>query len=192
MPDAHHEGDAGGPPRFPRRPPALGLALPGLLLALVLTGCSVEMVRPGSASSAPQAGGEESAGANQADQSADPDVTESEDPLQYARRSYYADKITATLDCANGEVVVDKSDQTVRITRDCAKVIIRAEYTDLLAEHVDSLLVEEAGEFSYVLLRSADTVVVAAEGTDVWWDEGNPTVDVAGFGSVANPNPVKE
>jgi len=87
---------------------------------------------------------------------------------------------------------VDKSDQTVRITRDCAKVIIRAEYTDLLAEHVDSLLVEEAGEFSYVLLRSADTVVVAAEGTDVWWDEGNPTVDVAGFGSVANPNPVKE
>lgn len=180
------------------------LVAPSVILGFALAGCSVDVVDPnGALPTQPQlAPASQLATAASESPSAQstridiPDESEEseepEDPLQYARRSYYADKITATVDCASGEVVVAKSDQTVRITQDCAKVTVRAEYTNLLAEHVGILVVEEAGEFSYVLVRSADKVKIVGDVTDVWWDEGSPGVTVTGFNSKANPNPVKE
>ncbi len=201
MPDFPSSKDTGRPPRKSGRSLASTLALPSVILGLALAGCSVDVVDPnGTLPTQPQAApasqlptnapGSPSAQSTRIDV---PDESEEpEDPLQYARRSYYADKITATVDCASGEVVVAKSDQTVRITQDCAKVTVRAEYTNLLAERVGTLVVEESGEFSYVLVRSAAIVKIIGDVTDVWWDEGSPGVTVTGFDSKANPNPVRE
>jgi hypothetical protein len=166
------------------------LALVGIPLscALVLTGCAVEVVPTGGkASTAPAtATGAHPSSAETATEG------ESEDPLQYARRSYYDDKITITIGCPTGEVLLDQEDQTVHLTQDCANVTIRAGSINLLAERVGTLVIEENSDFNYVLVRSAEKVQVDADMTDVWWDEGNPGVTVTGFNSTANPNPVKQ
>lgn len=173
------------PPRRTPQRPVTRFALLFLAAALMLAGCSVEAIRPGDNTAAA-----ESAQTQTPD--AEPTAEESDDPLWQARRSSYVDQIDVTIGCPSGEVVLDQDDQTTLITESCEKVTVKAEYAEVLAEHVGTLIVDLGGDDSTVLVRSVDTVNVYADYVVIYWDEGSPGVKVTGLESVANPNPVKE
>lgn len=173
------------PPRRTAQRPATRVAPLVLAVALFLAGCSVEAIRPGDDTAAA-----ESVQTQTPD--AESTAEESDDPHWQARRSSYVDQIDVTIGCPNGEIVLDQDDQTTLITESCKKVTVKAEYAEVLAEHVGTLIVDLGGDDSTVLVRSVDTVNVYADYVVVFWDEGSPGVKVTGSESVANPNPVKE
>lgn len=108
------------------------------------------------------------------------------------QRGYYAGRITEKLDCAGGEVIIEVEDEVVQVTSDCPRVVLRGDGTSVLAERVGTLQVDATAGASYVFLRSATTITVEADFMTIYWDEGNPGVQVTGFDSKANPNPLKE
>ena len=165
---------------------ALALALAG---AGAFSGCAVDLVPsagPGPTPTVVSEGLPSAASAGPA-----PEISESDDPLQYARRSFWAGRITARTDCPTGEIVISGEDQNVEITADCGRVVLRAAYTNVIAQHIGTLVIETDADDGYVLVRSADTIDVRGDYATVYWDEGNPGVTMAGD-STANPNPVKE
>lgn len=155
---------------------AVALALAGVA---TLSGCAIETVGTGVVNSRPSVAVPA------------PAPAESDDPLQYARRSYWATRITATTTCPTGEVVISGEDQNVQIAADCQRVVVKGSDTNVIAQRVGTLVVEEGADFGYLLLRSADTIDINGDQVTVYWDEGNPGVTMAG-NSTANPNPVKE
>jgi hypothetical protein len=154
--------------------------------AVVVSGCAVDLVNPQTSD----------AQTSDAKPSAVPSVVastaaESEDPLQNARRSFWSGRITATTDCPTGEIVISGEDQNVQITADCPRVVLRASDTNVIAQHVGTLVIEADADYGYVLVKSADTIDISGDFATVYWDEGSPGVTMAGL-STANPNPVKE
>jgi hypothetical protein len=146
-----------------------------------MSGCAIETVGTGVVSARPSVAVPAPA----------PSPAESDDPLQYARRSYWAARITATTTCPTGEVVISGEDQNVQIAADCQRVVVKGSDTNVIAQRVGTLVVEEGADFGYLLLRSADTIDINGDQVTVYWDEGSPGVTMAG-NSTANPNPVKE
>lgn len=153
---------------------------------LALTGCAVEVVP---VDVGPVAASEASAPSTSAPTAV---FIPSPGLEAEAQRGYYTGRVSMTLDCAAGEVVIDVEDEVVQVTADCPRVVLRGDGTTVLAEGVGTLQVEESAGSAYVFLRRATTINVAADFMTVYWDEGNPGVTVSGFDSTANPNPLKE
>ncbi|PKQ31105.1 MAG: hypothetical protein CVT62_09155 [Actinobacteria bacterium HGW-Actinobacteria-2] len=160
--------------------PRAGAALIALGCALLSSGCAIDAVTVTNPSAVSPV----------ATPSA-PESAESDDPLQYARRSYWAGRITATTTCPTGEVVISGEDQNVHIAADCQRVVVKGSDTNVIAQRVGTLVVEEDADFGYILVTSADTIDINGDLVTVYWDHGNPGVTMAG-NSTANPNPVKE
>jgi len=95
--------------------------------------------------------------------------------------------------CPTGEVVVEETLQTVKITESCKKVIVRSPLAIVLAEHVDTVVIELSASGALVLVRSANAVRVGGALSAVYWDEGRPSsVKVTGSLAKAKPNPTPE
>jgi hypothetical protein len=95
--------------------------------------------------------------------------------------------------CPTGEIVLDQSSRTIRITEPCRKLTIAAAYIDVLAEQVDSVIILPDAHGNVVLVRSTSSVVVSGDNNEVYWDLGTPkTVRLTGAYNTANPNPAPE
>ncbi|MBA3019561.1 hypothetical protein [Propionicimonas sp.] len=166
----------------------------GLVVSLAFfAGCSVEAVGPGSPSSAGTPSSEPTESPSTAASETTTATSTGTDGDSSTRRSAYADDVDVTLSCPTGELVLEKTMTTTRITQDCNKVTVRGSLTVVLAERVGTLIVEADASSSLVLVRSADSVLVAGALADVYWDKGMPgKVEVTGSLASANPNPTPE
>lgn len=196
--------------RMMNAPLALGLA------ALILfSGCSVDVVSGQGATPAPiqtqdadRASEPATAGSGEPTVSAEPQASEPQasdtqprasqpsvakptGPNAEAYRSYYADQIDVTTSCPGGEIVIGGG-HTVRITEACDKVTVTGSFSNVLAERVGTLIVTAEASHSYFLIRELASAKVEASFDHLYWDSGNPHVQVSGFKTVASPNPVKE
>ncbi len=171
-------------------------------MALAVSGCSVDLVHTESAAS--EAASDEvtevsatsespqeptdSPAASEPTQSGDADT----DEIDLARRSYYANQVEVTTGCPKGLLTLDRPQVITRLTEDCHKVIVDASFTTLLAEKVDILTVSKASGMGHFIIREIDSAKVEAPFSYLYWDRGNPKLDVTGFRTVAKPNPVSE
>lgn len=180
--------------------------LSGLSAAVVVfSGCSVELV-PANAPSQPST---EPAGPQTspvvtttpeatASATAEPTPTSTyhkpDNPTEkdLARRSYYSDEIEVTTGCPGGKLTLDQSSRVTAITDDCREVRVTAPFTTLLAEKVDTLIIEDTASLGHFIIREIGTARVEAPFNHVYWDRGTPRLKVTGFRCVIKPNPVSE
>ncbi|HAM45455.1 MAG TPA: hypothetical protein DCM67_10615 [Propionibacteriaceae bacterium] len=172
---------------------------------LVLSGCSVELVsvnppdqppadlQSPSASSTPTA----AIGATTPAASAPSPAStyhKPDDPTEkdLAQRSYYADEIEVTTGCPGGKLTLDQSSRVTAITEDCHEVRVTAPFTTLLAEKIDTLIVEDTASLGHFIIREIGTARIDAPFNHVYWDRGKPQLKVSGFRCVVKPNPVPE
>ena len=109
-----------------------------------------------------------------------------------ARRSYYANEVEVTTGCPGGTLTLNRTRVITRLTENCHKVVVDAPFTTLLAEKVDILTVSQNSGMGHFIIREIGSAKVEAPFSYLYWDRGNPKLDVTGFRTVAKPNPVSE
>ena len=170
-------------------------------MALTVSGCSVDLVHTESAAS--EAASDETTEVPETSESPQEPTdspsasapTQSSDPdgeTDLARRSYYANEVEVTTGCPKGFLTLDRPQVITRLTEDCHKVVVDASFTTLLAEKVDILTVSQASGMGHFIIREIGSAKVEAPFSYLYWDRGNPKLDVTGFRTVAKPNPVSE
>jgi cytoskeletal protein RodZ len=170
-------------------------------MALTVSGCSVDLVHTESAAS--EAASDETTEVPETSESPQEPTdspsasapTQSSDPdgeTDLARRSYYANEVEVTTGCPGGTLTLDRTQVITRLTENCHKVVVDAPFTTLLAEKVDILTVSQNSGMGHFIIREIGSAKVEAPFSYLYWDRGNPKLDVTGFQTVAKPNPVSE
>lgn len=177
------------------------------MTAVVVSGCSVDVVHatpspsistqvsappvsvpPVTASATPQnPGSAKPSGTKTAAPNTGP-VTEND----LARRSYYADKVEIVTGCPTGAITLERTNTVTRITEYCEDVTIEAPYVTLIAERIGTLTVRDGASSGHFIVRQVSSATLEAPYSFLYWDGGNPEIDVSGYQSVAKPNPVPE
>jgi hypothetical protein len=173
-----------------------------ILATASLTGCAVEIVpatgsdAPSSASPATAFSTHEAGAAISPATSAAPSAGSSSQvdtgPIpDDAFRQYYEGRFDLITGCPGGTLVLNESLQTVKITQNCHSVTIQASSVSVVAQDVDSLVIEDGGSGSTVLTANLAQATVIGGLSTVYWDSGNPVLKITGSLCTAQPNPAK-
>ncbi|KAA0959553.1 DUF3060 domain-containing protein [Microbacterium sp. ANT_H45B] len=177
-----------------RRTTATSAPLTALLLVVVLSGCSVDIVDPTqpSASSAtassPSEAGSPSDDAPSPDSS--PDPSPDPEPSAGSRRSADAglsaagqaerarlsDAATTTMPCPTDPLTSDGA--VIRVEGPCADLVIEIDAGVVIADDVGAVMLSGSGTVVYV--REVDAITVTGSASSIFWEGATPTVDDRG------------
>ncbi|MHC5798003.1 DUF3060 domain-containing protein [Lacisediminihabitans sp. FW035] len=150
-------------------------AMLGLLTvaALVLGGCTIEIVRAPSRSVASTDSG---AGDT-------PPLPGNDPPTSHRQRVDYENSVSSTVTCSGAELEISSTGTVVSLTDDCAKLTVSATGAVMLAQSVGVLTV--SGSANTVFVSGVTTVVLTGTGNTVYWREGTPEVRDSGIANTA-------
>lgn len=165
------------------------------VLALALTGCSVDLVDADDAprTDAPTTGasaGREVPGTSATVEAPDAastvvvPVPDADLPTRSSPRStrdVLRLRVQQQVTCSGGELVVAAAGAAVEVTDACGTLTVSGADAVVVAGDVERLVVAGAG--ATVLVARADDVDLQAAGLTVRWEDGAPTVADAGAGS---------
>lgn len=169
-----------------RRTTATSAPLTALLLAVVLSGCSVAIVDPTqpSTASSPASSPTPSEAGSPSDGETSPGPEESASPPTdsglsaqgQAERARWIDEATTTTPCPTGPLTADGA--VVRVEGPCADLVIEIDAGVVIADDVGTLTLSGSGTVVYV--RDVDAITVTGSASAIYWEGATPAVDDRG------------